>query len=57
MVGRNCVRNEVKECIAKETTRGKAEENLEEGGVLCCIGDGDEEEDDKGSGTDEGGGA
>lgn len=56
-VGGNGVRNEVEEGVAQQSSRGETEEDLEERGVFCGILEGDEEENEERSGTDEEGGS
>ena len=48
--------DEMEEGVAQQTARGETEQHLEEGGVVLGILEGDEEQDEKGSCTDEGSG-
>ena len=43
----NCVRDQVEECVAKEASRRKAEQHLQQPTLLLTVVQGDEEQDDE----------
>jgi len=52
IVGRNCVRDQVKKSVPQKPPRGEAEEHLEQGGVLRSVVERDEAEDEERGRTD-----